>query len=74
MATGVIRNKSAYKNMGSDMLVKCQYRIRMEVNWIMLYRAMYLKTPKEVTREQRPSLITSGTHVIFWTLINKQFI
>lgn len=27
---------------------------------------MYLNTPKDVTREHRPSLITSGTHVMFW--------
>lgn len=29
-------------------------------NWMRLYRAMYLKRLKEVTREQRPSLQTQG--------------
>ena len=28
-----------------------------DVNWMILYRAMYLKTPKEVTKAARPSLI-----------------
>lgn len=28
------------------------------MNWVRLYRAMYLKTLKEVSREQRPSLGT----------------
>lgn len=32
------------------------YRIRTEMNWVRLYRAMYLKTLKDVSREQRPSL------------------
>jgi hypothetical protein len=27
-----------------------------ELNWMRLYRAMYLNRLKEVTREQRPSL------------------
>lgn len=26
------------------------------MNWVRLYRAMYLKTLKDVSREQRPSL------------------
>lgn len=32
------------------------YRMRTEMNWVRLYRAMYLKTLNEVSREQRPSL------------------
>ena len=31
----------------------------------MLYKAMYLKTPKDVTRAQRPSRIKVGMHVMF---------
>ena len=33
-----------------------------EMNWIMLYMQMNLMTPKEVTRAERPSRITRGTH------------
>lgn len=32
------------------------YRISTEMNWVRLYRAMYLKTLNDVSREQRPSL------------------
>lgn len=31
----------------------------------MLYKAMYLNTPKEVTRAQRPSRISVGMQVMF---------
>lgn len=41
-----------------------EYRMRTETNWTMLYKAMYLKTPNDVTKAARPSLITVGTHSI----------
>lgn len=38
------------------------------MNWVRLYRAMYLKTLNDVSREQRPSLMTMGTHSMLATL------
>ena len=35
-----------------------------ERNWAKLYIAMKLKTPKLVTKAQRPSVINFGRHVI----------
>lgn len=32
------------------------------MNWVRLYRAMYLKTLNEVSREQRPSLGGKDRH------------
>ena len=36
-----------------------------DINWIMLYSAMYLNTLKEVTRAHRPSFIKFITHSTF---------
>ena len=38
------------------------------MNWIKLYRAMYLNIPKLVTRAHLPSCINFSTHVMFETL------
>src|SRR5690349_21394086 len=55
-AIGKMSAKSIYKNWKSPRLDAKAYSKLTVVNWMMLYRAMYLKQLKLVTNAARPSL------------------
>jgi hypothetical protein len=56
MAMGKIRIRSIYKYWKSPRLDANAYNKLTVVNWIILYKAMYLKQLKLVTNAPRPSL------------------
>ena len=60
-ARGRTSSRSMYRNWRSARLDPKKYSKLTLVNWTKLYVAMYLKQLKDVTREARPSLITSIT-------------
>ncbi|KAH3665608.1 hypothetical protein OGAPHI_003796 [Ogataea philodendri] len=63
-ASGMIRNRSMYRNWKSPRLVPSMYSMVTVMNWIAEYSDMNWKHEKLVTSDARPSLITSRTHEI----------
>ena len=64
-ATKSIMSKSIYKYSISDRFDFRQYKIKIEQNCIIEYRAIYLNIPKLVMRAARPSRIKSLIQLIF---------
>ena len=64
-ATDVVITRSMYRNCVSPRFVLLVYRMMTLMNWIMLYSAIYLKTPKEVVSAHLPSRISFGMQEMF---------